>query len=336
MSDIIAPAASRAARAPGPARWPTAWLARPWSARPWSARRILQACLALIWLLDAALQFQPYMFTSKFVSEIIEPTAAGNPAVIAGPITWSAHLMAQHIVAANAAFAVIQLAIAAGLFFDRTTKLALAASVAWAASVWWFGEGMGGVLTRASPLAGLPGAVLLYALIALLVWPGRDDSGAAVAAPALRGPLGPVTPKLAWLALWCGFGWYLLAPGNRAPDAMSQIFAGQAASQAGWVAAIERTLAGLTAGHGLAISILLAALCALTGLAVYTGRLTRTALILACLLGLLFWTAEGFGGITTGQATDPNSGPLLILLAACFWPPASAARPGARPWRTGA
>jgi hypothetical protein len=44
--------------------------------------------------------------------------------------------------------------------------------------------------------------------------------------------------------------------------------------------------------------------------------------VLAGLLGLLFWVAEGFGGITTGQATDPNSGPLLILLAACFWPPA--------------
>ena len=47
--------------------------------------------------------------------------------------------------------------------------------------------------------------------------------------------------------------------------------------------------------------------------------------MLACLLGLLFWVAEGFGGIATGQATDPNSGPLLILLAACFWPPSRSA-----------
>ena len=43
--------------------------------------------------------------------------------------------------------------------------------------------------------------------------------------------------------------------------------------------------------------------------------------MLAGLLGLLFWVAEGFGGLSSGQATEPNSGPLLILLAACFWPP---------------
>jgi hypothetical protein len=49
---------------------------------------------------------------------------------------------------------------------------------------------------------------------------------------------------------------------------------------------------------------------------------TRRALQLAGALGLAFWVAKGFGGIATGQATDPNSGPLLILLAVCFWPPA--------------
>jgi hypothetical protein len=33
------------------------------------------------------------------------------------------------------------------------------------------------------------------------------------------------------------------------------------------------------------------------------------------------WVAgEDFGGILTGHATDPNSGLLLVLLAAVFWP----------------
>ena len=94
------------------------------------------------------------------------------------------------------------------------------------------------------------------------------------------------------------------------------------AGQPGWVRLAQNSLASLTAGDGLAVSVLLAAACLLAGLADFTGRLTRPALVLAGALGLAFWVAEGFGGIATGQATDPNSGPLLILLAACFWPPA--------------
>jgi hypothetical protein len=307
MSDITAPAARTAVRLPLPA--------------PWSARRALQTVLGLVWLLDAALQFQPYMFHTGFPTTIIGPTAAGNPALVAAPITWAAHLMAQHIVAANTAFALIQLAIAAGFFFRRTVKFALAASIVWAGAVWWLGEGLGGILTGASPLAGLPGAVILYALIAVLLWPASEDPGAAELAPARRGPLGAVVPQMLWLILWAQFAWYLLLPANRTPNAVSQAFASMTAGQPGWLTAPARAAAALTAGHGLAVSLLLAAACAATGLAIFTDRLTRPALVLAAALGLVFWVAEGFGGIATGQGTDPNTGPLLILLAACFWPP---------------
>jgi hypothetical protein len=34
--------------------------------------------------------------------------------------------------------------------------------------------------------------------------------------------------------------------------------------------------------------------------------------------------AENLGGILTGQGTDPNTGPLLILLAFAYWPPGRA------------
>jgi hypothetical protein len=288
----------------------------------WPTRRALQLALGLVWLLDAALQFQPYMFSRDFVTNIIMPTATGNPSVVATPITWSAHLMAQHIVLCNAVFALIQLTIAAGFFSRRTVRLALAASIAWSVFVWWLGEGLGGVLAGAGPLAGAPGAVILYALIALLVWPARDDPSTARLAPALRGPLGPEIPRLAWLVLWTSFGWLLLQPGNRAPNAISAQFASMTAGQPGWVRFAQNSLASLTAGHGLVASVLLAAACLLAGLAAFTGRLTRPALVLAGALGLAFWVAEGFGGLATGQATDPNFGPLLILLAACFWPPA--------------
>jgi hypothetical protein len=280
-----------------------------------------------VWLLDAALQCQPVMFTAGFATRIIESAAAGNPAAISAPMTWSAHMMVRHIVAANTGFALIQFAIGIGLLFRRTTKAALAASIAWPVAVWWFGEGLGGILAGASPLTGAPGAVLLYALIAALIWPpARDDPGTAGLAPALRGPAGPLVPKLAWLALWGGSACYLLLPGNRAPDAISRIFAAAPTGRAGWARLADASLASATAGHGLAVSVLLAALCALTGIMIFPARLACPAVLLACLLGWTFWLAEGFGGLATGQATDPNTGPLLILLAACFWPPEPAAR----------
>ncbi|HEX3492089.1 MAG TPA: hypothetical protein VHU92_22270 [Streptosporangiaceae bacterium] len=278
------------------------------------ARRGLQIALGIVWLLDAALQFQPFMFGRGFATQIIEPAAAGDPGPVARPLLWSAHLMAAHPVACNAAFAVVQLAIAVGLLVPRTVRPALAVSVAWALGVWWLGEGLGGTLTGASPLSGAPGAVVLYALIAWLVWPGAETRERAV-------------PRVAWSALWGGFAVYLLLPANRAADAVSQVFAGAGAGEPGWIRALDRALAGLTAGHGLAVSVLLAGLCLIAGAAVGVRSLTRPGLVLAGLLGLLFWVAQAFGGLATGMATDPNSGPLLILLAACFWP--AAAEPAA-------
>ena len=86
------------------------------------AGTMLLWALGLVWLLDAALQFQPYMFTSSFVTDIIEPAAAGNPSFLAGSITWAAHLMGQHIAIYNAIFATTQLLIAVGLFLPRAAS----------------------------------------------------------------------------------------------------------------------------------------------------------------------------------------------------------------------
>jgi hypothetical protein len=42
------------------------------------------------------------------------------------------------------------------------------------------------------------------------------------------------------------------------------------------------------------------------------------------LFAVTIWiTAEGLGGLATGQATDPNSGPLLVLTAAALYVPAA-------------
>lgn len=105
---------------PGPRNTP------PWEAPGW--RRGLQLALAGLWLLDAVLQYQTFMFSQGF-PRMLAATAAGNPAGVADPVTWSAHLIGTHPGAANAAFATLQLLLALGIAWRPTTRAALAASV---------------------------------------------------------------------------------------------------------------------------------------------------------------------------------------------------------------
>jgi len=281
-------------------------------------RRGLQVCLGLVWLLDAGLQFQPYMFGPFFVTQGIELSAVGSPGVVASSVNWAGHVMLQHIAVYNAMFATIQLLIACGMFFPRTLKPALAASIAWSLFVWWFGESLGGIFTGLSPLAGFPGAVVLYALIAVLLWPTERPPERHLASPALSGPLGATWANLLWVTLWASFSYFLLLPGNRAPDAIGQIFL-TTDGQPGWIVAVMNDLSSFADQRGTEISVVLAAACVLVAVSV-TKSAIKPALVLAVLLGLFFWIAEGIGGIFTGEGTDPNTGPLLILLAACYWP----------------
>jgi hypothetical protein len=285
-------------------------------ARSRSPRRVFQVALGLLWLLDAALQFQPYMFTDRFVRQIVLPAAQGNPGWIATTETWAASMMAQHIVVYNALFATIQLLLATLILWKPTVKIGLGVSATWALGVWWFGEGLGGVLSGASPLAGAPGAVVLYALIALLAWPRSDgEAGTCVSSSAL---LRWHLPRLAWMALWGSLSYLLVLPANR--GSVPGLLSAMAAGEPGWLAGIDHHLAAGVAGEGTAVSIVLAACCAFVAASVFAPTLRRHGVVLAILLGLAFWLAEDFGAVLTGQGTDPNSGPLLVLLAFAFWP----------------
>jgi hypothetical protein len=297
-------------------------------------RRALQVALGLIWLLDAALQFQPFMFTRAFVSQVIQPGAAGNPAVIAGPITWSADLMARHIVVYNALFASIQLLLALGLLYRPTAKAALAASIPWALGVWWIGEGLGGLLAgNGNPLTGAPGAAVLYVLLALLAWPTEaaspeDGSRQYGASVATTGWLGSVTPRIAWVGLWGSYAISVLQSADRAPGALGGILSGMRAGEPGWLGAVDGALARAVAHQGLEVSVTTAVLCAVAAATVALGRAAGLGVAIAVVLGAVIWLAEDFGGILTGQGTDPNTGLLLIVVAAAFWPLAAPANLG--------
>jgi hypothetical protein len=212
--------------------------------------------------------------------------------------------------------------IGAALLWRPTVRAALAASIAWALSVWWFGEGLGSVLSgTASPLTGAPGAVILYALLAVLAWPvmaGRRADGPVAAGSPLR----LTGARACWLVLWGSFAYFILQSANRAPGALRDMFAGLASSgEPGWVSAMDRGLASAAGTHGLAISIGLAVVFVAAGLGIFWSVTARAALLLSVLMGVAIWVlGENFGALLTGQGTDPNSGLLLVLLAAAFWP----------------
>src|SRR3984885_8831885 len=218
-------------------------------------RRALQLGLAAVWLLDGVLQYQPFMYTKAF-AQMLGSTAAGNPSVIARPITWDATLVQHHLVLVNTIFATIQLLLGLGIALRPTVRIALAASIAWALGVWWFGEGLGGILDGgASPLNGAPGAVIIYALIAVLLWPvDRDVSARFVAARAV----GAHVARALWLVLWLSLAYFALTPANRAPQALNGMVAGMESGEPGWLSSIDQGAASLVANQGLAASIVLA------------------------------------------------------------------------------
>jgi hypothetical protein len=281
------------------------------------AHRSLQIALGIVWLLDSALQFQPFMFGSGFANEILKPSAEGNPHLIAQPVLWSAHVVLEHPVLWNTIFALAELLLALGLFWRRSVKIALAGTVVWSLIVWWLGEGLGGVFAgSAAPLMGSPGAVILYALLALLLWPGDNDAGLSLAETSILHRAAPV----AWLLLWGSQAYFALLPANDSSTALRAMLTDMADGEPQPIAALDRLLARLVANHSV-FGPGLGALFALCALAVLVPpRFAKPFYGLAMTLALITWVGQDFGEILTGQGTDPNSGPLLFLLGLAYWP----------------
>ena len=297
---------------------PAAPAVRPFARAAWErisaylfsdARRSILTALGLIWLLDGALQLQSFMYSNGFV-EMLRNNAAGQPIWLEGSIKWSANVVQHDLTLWNTLFALTQVVIGLGLLYRPTVKPALALSFAWAFVVWWFAEGFGMLfMMMASPLTGAPGAVLLYALIGLAVWPTRRPGGL----------LGVRGLRVAWASLWLMMAWLWLEAQNTTPGALTHAIKA-APSGVGWLTGLQHWAARAVDGHGLAIALLLALLSAAIGVAVAARWHAKPFLIAAVVLSLVYWViGQGFGGIFTGSGTDPNAGPLLILFACVMY-----------------
>ena len=291
------------------------------SSGPRNIRRPLQLVLATIWLVDGLLQFQPFMFTRAFGSQMLAATAQGNPSPVAHSISWADLVIGHHSVVADAIFAVIQVLIGFGIAWRPTVKPALALSIVWSCGVWWFGEGLGGLFSgTANPVNGAPGAVLLYAVLAVLLWPA-DRTGATPRFVAARAVGQPIARGI-WVVLWGLLGCFAVLGANRSPQGLNQLVSQMASGEPRWLAGLDHHVANVLAHRGLGVSVALAVILGIIAVGVFLpDRLARLTIALAVALGLAIWVlGENFGALFTGSGTDPNSGPLLMLLAAAYWP----------------
>jgi hypothetical protein len=278
--------------------------------------RTVQSVLGLIWLLDGALQFQSFMYSKGFI-DLITVNIPGQPAWLASSIRWSANLAGGNLTVYNTLFALTQVLIGAGLLWRRSVKPALALSFVWALMVWWFGEAFGMLfMNAASPLTGAPGAVILYAIIGLIVWPDLRFGGL----------LGSRGAKTAWAVLWLLLAWLWLEAQNSSPNATTNAI-NAAPSGMSWLSTVQDAAAKAARGHGLVIALAFAFASAVIGVGVAIDWRPRTLLTAAIVLNLAYWTlGQGFGGIFQGGATDPNAGLLFCVLAFALYPLAPAGR----------
>ena len=285
-------------------------------------QRTFQLVLATLWLLDAVLQLQPVMFTRgpNGFSGLLDGMAAGNPSWIAHTITWNASNVYHYPILADSVFAGIQFLIAIGIVYPRTIRPALALSIVWALAVWWFGEGLGGVLSgRATPFGGGPGGVLFYAVLAVLLWPSDGTDRPFVAARSV----GVGAAKAIWAALWALLALLCLVGSGRSPQALRALVVGMDRGQPGWLTRMDVSSASILFHHGTTMAVLLAIVClAVAGGVFLPPPVTQFGIVLAVVVFALIWLAvENVGGILAGGATDPNSGLPIVLIAVAYWPP---------------
>ena len=306
------------------------------------SQRLLQVVLGLFWILDAALQFQPFMFGRGFVENNILANASGQPFVLGDFITHIGNFVSPDIAVWNTFFALIQFFIGVGLLFRRTVRPALAVSFVWVLGVWVIGEGLGMLLTgTASALTGAPGSVLMYGFLGLMAWPRPprrwvdwSDRPAGVASSAAALGIGrSVTPLAVWAGYWSLAAVLFLLPANRTTTSVQSAIVGMADGAPGWYASFLTHFGNVFSTTGTETAWILALVSVAIGLGPLVARRPGWFLAAGALVSLLMWIAgQGLvGDVFSGSDTDPNTGPLVILLAAAMVPTVIASK---QAWRS--
>jgi len=312
-------------------------------------RRHIQIALGCLWLLDGALQLQHQMFTKAFAVQVIDPAAQGQPVWVGGPMHFFVHIFLIHPAIFNSFSALIQLGLGVLILWKRTAKCGLLGSVAWALFVWSVGEGYGGMFNgSASLLMGAPGAALIYALLALASLPPSTKRGGEADEKHASKQPAAFWLVIVWVLLWFGgMFWQLSTSGMNSVSGMKSMILSNAQSAPHWLATTDTYVAEKinslgtyqqTMSSGQSMNMMqmaqmstkkgsadwftptLAMLMVFVSMGVVWKPLRKISLALGIVIALFFWViGQSLGGYYTGTATDPNTGPLIVLLAIAIW-----------------
>ncbi|MDQ1529182.1 MAG: hypothetical protein QOH77_972, partial [Actinomycetota bacterium] len=135
-------------------------------------------------------------------------------------------------------------------------------------------------------------------------------------------PVGPVAAKIIWIVLWGGLAALNLQPANLKPGALHSMLSGMGTVRPTWLAALIESFAALSAQDGTPLTIIGAVILFLVALGILLPpRWMRVAVAAAVAVSVFIWViGEAIGAPFGGQSTDPNSGPLLALIAIAYWP----------------
>lgn len=284
----------------------------PWAAKRLVGRRGLRVALGVLWLVDAGLQAEPSKFATSYPLGSLAQSVMGAPGVVNHSIYAGIHPFVSAWPWWNLAGTLIQVLIGVGLITGRFTRQVLVLSFAWGAVIWWLGEGFGTLPSGFGLMAaGAPGAAVLYVFLGVLAWPRRDS---------------PDVDRRIWRVVWTGL-WVgaavlqfpFIYPSGQVLRANLEE---QALDSPRYLLDMSQWFSRITVGHGVLVSAVMALVEVVIGLAWLHGRTPGYWwLAVSIALSTFYWVVvQQLGGILTPDGTDPNIGPLMVLLALVAWP----------------
>ncbi len=287
--------------------------------------RFLRVGLGVMWLVDAILQLQPGMFQKAFygnlpstvMPSLLQQVSESTVSWAVPAIKFTQFLYGQSPVLVNLLVVAVQLTLASGLLLPvrpYLQRLAAVGSIVWGLTVWVFGEGLGGTFSLGDMTfyGGFPGSALLYAV-----------AGAFLFMRQSAWEQGRSSRRLVWtLTVYFAVCTILqLVPFNHQwnRDTLMGIFANsgfqpQPAVLSDPVMAFSLWIAARPVSANILLSLLLAVATMTMALWPKTPQTLRGAWYVW--LFLSWWFGMNFGYIFSGLSTDPNTAPILALLAA--------------------